>query len=489
MAFATTAVQGRLLASSDSAVQGRLLASSDSADTADTCGKCLPIMEGDDAILGTRLWRTSEPADEYMANIDEIFTPYYSSQPGFIAYTGVQSQDPDVVMFVSIFDTEENSAAAWEGAQKLHSEEKHGDILDELLQNYYGTITFTGDDKGGDEDCVKAFDVGDYLSARMFYNTVKDREQATLENLPNYKTWSGKENFDSYTGSAGLGDYEDESFFFELFNDQEESKTANALAKENTNLDPTTSLLYNVVGQVVFDATCSDDYPPAHNIDDNNCLPIMEGDDAVLGVRLYEINIPAEEYLANDDGYYTQFYSKQPGFISYTGVETQHEDVVMFLTIFDTVENSADAYAAAKASHAKHSDGLEQDQETLLQNYYGTISYTGDDLGGTEDCVKGFDVGDYLTARMFYNGGNDRPQAAGHIAKNIKAWQAVESFDSYTASTGLGDYGDESFFFETFNDQDDSNDANDLARQNTILDPSTSLMYNVIGSVAFDSGS
>lgn len=222
----------------------------------------------------------------------------------------------------------------------------------------------------------------------------------------------------------------------------------------------------------------------------DQCLPIMEGDDAVIGARLYKISsISADEYLANDDAYYTPFYSSQPGFISYTGVATQDPDVVLFLTIFDTEENSAAAYDAAKESHADYSAGLVEDQETLLQNYYGTISYTGDDLGGTEDCVKGFDVGDYLTARMFYNGGNDRPQAAGHIAKNIKAWQAVESFDSYTASTGLGDYGDESFYFETFNDQDDSNDANDLARQNTILDPSTSLMYNVIGSVAFDSGS
>jgi len=477
MAFATTAVQGRLLASSDS------------ADTADTCGKCLPIMEGDDAVIGVRLYKTSEPADEYMANVGEIFTPFYSTKPGFISYTGFSTQDPDVVMFVSIYDTEANSAAAWDAAKDIHAKELHGDPDDELLMNYYGEITFTADDPGGDEDCVKAFDVGDYVSARMFYLIEKDRPQAAAHIAKNIKVWSDIESFDSYTGSAGLGDYDDESFFFELFNDQDDSTEANAFAKRNSNLDPTASLVYNVLGQVVFDATCSDDYPPAHNVDDKNCLPIMEGDDAVLGARLYEISIPADEYLANDDAFYTQFYSTSPGFISYTGVETQHPDVVMFLTIFDTVENSADAYAAAKASHADYSDGLEQDQETLLQNYYGTITFTGDDPGGDEDCVKGFDVGDYLSARMFYHGGNDRPQESVAVADNYKAWTAVESFDSYTASFGLGDYGDESFFFETFNDQDDSNDANDLARQNTILDPSTSLIYNVIGSVAFDSGS
>merc|ERR1711865_1003210 len=107
--------------------------------------------------------------------------------------------------------------------------------------------------------------------------------------------------------------------------------------------------------------------------------------------------------------------------------------------------------------------------------------------GGDEDCVKGFDVGDYLSARMFYHGGNDRPQEAVAVADNMKAWTAVESFDSYTASSGLGDYDDESFYFETFNDEDDSTDANELALENTNLDPTTSLIYNIVGEVAFDS--
>merc|ERR1711865_1212737 len=106
---------------------------------------------------------------------------------------------------------------------------------------------------------------------------------------------------------------------------------------------------------------------------------------------------------------------------------------------------------------------------------------------GEEDCVEEFDVGDYLSARMFYHAGNDRPQESVAVADNMKAWTAVESFDSYTASMGMGDYDDESFYFETFNDEDDSTDANELALENTNLNPTTSLIYNVVGEVAFDS--
>jgi hypothetical protein len=54
----------------------------------DTCGECLPILKGDNAVLGARLWHIgSESHDEYLAAVDEVFTPFYSSQPGFISYT------------------------------------------------------------------------------------------------------------------------------------------------------------------------------------------------------------------------------------------------------------------------------------------------------------------------------------------------------------------------------------------------------------------
>merc|ERR1711865_767884 len=108
---------------------------------------------------------------------------------------------------------------------------------------------------------------------------------------------------------------------------------------------------------------------------------------------------------------------------------------------------------------------------------------------GEEDCVEEFDVGDYLSARMFYHAGNDRPQESVAVTGNYKAWTAVESFDSYTASMGMGDYDDESFYFEMFDDEDDSTDANELALENTNLDPTTSLIYNIVGQVVFDSSS
>jgi hypothetical protein len=215
-------------------------------------------MEGDDAVIGVRLYKTSEPADEYMANIDEIFTPFYSTQPGFISYTGVVTQDPEVVMFVSIYDTEVNSAAAYDKGKDIHVKELHGDPDDELLMNYYGTITWTGDDPGGDEDCVKSFDVGDYLSARMHYGD--DRQHGLTLVGDSYKAWSAMKSFDSYTSSKGLGEYDTDSFFFDTFNNKKGSAAANARALEGTALDPSISLIYNVVGQVVFDSTCSNDY-------------------------------------------------------------------------------------------------------------------------------------------------------------------------------------------------------------------------------------
>ena len=50
-------------------------------------------MKGDDAVIGVRLYRTALPAEEYMAMADEIFTPFYSTQPGFISYTAMKDND------------------------------------------------------------------------------------------------------------------------------------------------------------------------------------------------------------------------------------------------------------------------------------------------------------------------------------------------------------------------------------------------------------
>merc|ERR1711865_234008 len=169
------------------------------------------------------------------------------------------------------------------------------------------------------------------------------------------------------------------------------------------------------------------------------CLPIMKGDDAVISARLYKISVPAEEYMAIVDEIYTPFYSSQTGFISYTGVATQDPDTVMFFMIYDTVENSAAAWGRVEKGEIPCSAC--EDPE-LLMNYYGTITYTGDDPGGDEDCVKGFDVGDYLSARMFYGGGGEE----GGSGKFHDIFSAVESFDSYTSSKGLGEYDTDNFF-------------------------------------------
>ena len=230
----------------------------------DTCGQCLPIMEGDEAVISVRLYKTSS-AEEYLAFADEIATPFFSSQPGFISYTGVQTQDPEIVMFMSIYDTVENSAAAYEKMK----ETIQIPLPSERLMNYYGTITWTGDDPGGDEDCVKSFDVGDYLSARMHYGD--DRQHGIALTGGSYKIFSAVESFDSYTSSKGLGEYDTDSFFFETFNDKDDSAAANALLVSGTALDPSISLIYNVVGQVVFDSSCSDDYPVAGDDESSKC--------------------------------------------------------------------------------------------------------------------------------------------------------------------------------------------------------------------------
>jgi len=250
---------------------GDTLKASLSACSIRTCGQCLPIMEGDDAVIGIRLYRTSLPAEECLANVDEIFTPFYSTQPGFISYTGVATQDPGIVMFVSIYDTLENSAAAWDKSKLVHTNElSRVDADEELLKNYYGTITWTGDDITGTTDnCVKSFDVGDYLSARMFHE-VNDLLEAAGDIDDNYRAWTAVESFDSYTQSVGAGEFVDESFYFETFNDQDDSINANAFALEHTALVPSISLIYNVVGRVVFDSSCSNDYPDPDDDDDDD---------------------------------------------------------------------------------------------------------------------------------------------------------------------------------------------------------------------------
>merc|ERR1712166_1685460 len=240
----------------------------------DTCGQCLPIMEGDSAIIGVRLFHITTPAKEYMAKIDAIFSPLYATQPGFISYTGALTQDPNIVLFISIYDTEGNSAAAYDKGVAVHEQEMHGDPNDEKIFNYYGTITFTGDDiTSGTPNCVKSFDVGDYLSSRMFYNGGQDRPKGAGDVSDNYKAFTAVESFDSYTASMG----DKEGFYFETFNNENDSVDANVLALSKTNLDPTTSLIFTTMGEVVFDTSCSNDYPN----DDGNSSGSNDSSDSI----------------------------------------------------------------------------------------------------------------------------------------------------------------------------------------------------------------
>ena len=77
----------------------------------------------------------------------------------------------------------------------------------------------------------------------------------------------------------------DESFYFETFNNENDSADANVLALQTTNLDPTTSLIFTTMEEVVFDSSCSNDHPNPNNNDDNDdddaagsCLPCSEGE-------------------------------------------------------------------------------------------------------------------------------------------------------------------------------------------------------------------
>merc|ERR1719162_1167915 len=92
----------------------------------------------------------------------------------------------------------------------------------------------------------------------------------------------------------GLGDYDDESFYFETFNDEDDSTDANELALENTNLDPTTSLIYNIVGEVAFDSSCSDDYPVAGDDEFATEFP-TSGESSEESSEDYSYDAPSEE--------------------------------------------------------------------------------------------------------------------------------------------------------------------------------------------------
>lgn len=213
-----------------------------------TCGECLPIMEGDDAFINARLWKTTdvEPA-EYLGYYSEDYSTIFESQPGFIKFAATTTQDPSIFLFYDIFDTEENSKAARKVASESY--DKYGEY-DELLHMYLGEINWSG----APDDCIKGNKAGDYLSSRFFYDV--DPVRATGSISSNYDVWKDTESFESYISSYAVDDT-DESFFINTFNDEEDNNEATDLALSTTNLDATTALIVSTVGQVAFDFTCS----------------------------------------------------------------------------------------------------------------------------------------------------------------------------------------------------------------------------------------
>ena len=66
---------------------------------------------------------------------------------------------------------------------------------------------------------------------------------------------------------------------------------------------------------------------------------------------------------------------------------------------------------------------------------------------------------------------------------NHEVWKDIDSFDSYISSYALDDT--ESFYINTFDNEEDAHNANVLASTN--LDPTTSLITTTVGQVLFDS--
>ena len=80
-----------------------------------TCGECLSTMEGDKAYITGRLRKMAVPAASLRL---DITTSTCSSAPGFFKFTVATTQDPYVLLFYDIFDTGENSDAAYQKTEE-----------------------------------------------------------------------------------------------------------------------------------------------------------------------------------------------------------------------------------------------------------------------------------------------------------------------------------------------------------------------------------
>jgi quinol monooxygenase YgiN len=226
-----------------------------------TCGKCLPIMEGDNAYINARLWKTNETEPEYFGYSADDIAPLLQQLPGFIKYAATTTQDPYFFLFYDVFDSEENSKAAHKKAKEVNAKLE----LDEkLIHEYMGEIYWSG----APDDCVKGYhQAGDYLSSRFFSPDLDRCKDAECTSSFNYEVWKDMDSFESYISSYAVDNTE--SFYITTFNNKEDAHEANDLALSTTNLDPTTKLIATTIGQVAFDFTCS-----GNNFEYATCMTI-----------------------------------------------------------------------------------------------------------------------------------------------------------------------------------------------------------------------
>jgi hypothetical protein len=204
-----------------------------------------------------------------------------------------------------------------------------------LLTGYTHILLYTYKQRswtGAANDCVDGSHVGKYLASR-YYGMEPDRpvSVATVSVDQNYELWLGNPGFDYYIRSTGLeeNDYEDNSFYINVFDTERDSRDANELGLSGSPLDASIWPITSTVGKILFDHTCAAEKEDVVVDDDDmdvavftcdECLPIYEGDNAYINARLWESNEDPEEYLRITDETVTPVFMNSPGFISYAGM-------------------------------------------------------------------------------------------------------------------------------------------------------------------------
>ena len=104
------------------------------------------------------------------------------------------TQDPYVLLFYYIFDTGENSDAAYQKTEEDYGTDSH---IEELLHAFTAEIFWSG----APDDCVKGYTVGQYLASRLFAPDLDRCRDAACTSSYNYEVWKDMDSFDSYISS------------------------------------------------------------------------------------------------------------------------------------------------------------------------------------------------------------------------------------------------------------------------------------------------